>query len=178
MQPLLLAVQTEGGGLSTILPAPAELFWGAVSFVIVYLVLDRYAFPLIQKTLDERAETIQGRMEEAERKLAEAEDTRTRYEERLAESKAEANRIIDEARETAEGLRREIVERAESEARSIVQRAQQEVAAERDRALQELRAEVGRMSVQLAAKIVEKELDPASHQDLVDRYIQQIARSN
>jgi F-type H+-transporting ATPase subunit b len=59
-----------------------------------------------------------------------------------------------------------------------VQRAQSEISAERDRALQELRAEVASMSVDLAGRIVEKELDKKSHQQLVDSYIQSISAKN
>lgn len=174
----LLAVEGETGGLTQILPASAELFYGALSFVIVYFVLDRYAFPMLNRVLDERTRSIQGRLEDAEHRLAEAEETRATYERQLAEARTEANRIIEEARETGEALRRDIVERAEEEAQSIVQRAQREVGAERDRALQQLRSEVGRLSVDLASRIVERELDQASHQDLVDRYISRLSGAN
>ncbi len=180
MNALLLAAESEGGGsgLGIILPAAAELFYGAVSFVIVYLVLSKFAFPKLNQALEDRSAAIQGKMEQAEAMRAEADSVKSQYQEQLADAKGEANRIIEEAKSTAESLRRDIVAKAEAEAQAIVQRAQSEVAAERDRALQELRSEVGAMSVQLASKIVEKELDPAAHQNLVDQYIQQLARNN
>jgi F-type H+-transporting ATPase subunit b len=178
---VILAAEAEGGGSSpfgVILPEPAELVYGAISFVIVFFVLSKLAFPKLNEVLEERATAIQGRMEEAERTKREADQVKGQYQSQLGDAKGEANRIIEEAKQTAESLRRDIVARAETEAQSIVQRAQTEVAAERDRALQELRAEVGALSVQLASKIVEKELDPAAHQHLVDEYIQQLSRTN
>jgi F-type H+-transporting ATPase subunit b len=180
MNALLLAAEAEegGGGLEIILPAAAELFYGAISFAVVYFVLSKYAFPKINQVLEDRSAAIQGRMEEAEATRRQAEEARSQYQAQIGDSKAEANRIIEDAKSTAESLRRDIVAKAESEAQAIVARAQAEVANERDRALQELRAEVGALSVQLASKIVEKELDPAAHQHLVDQYIQELSRTN
>lgn len=182
MNLLLLATEAGGedggGGLEFILPAPAELLYGAISFAIVFWVLAKLAFPKIYGLLDDRSAAIQGRMEEAERELAEAERAKADYQSRIADAKGEANRIVEEAREQAESLRADIQARAEEEARQIVQRAQNDAAAERDRTLQELRAEVGIMSVELAGRIVEKELDASTHEQLVDQYIQDLSRQN
>lgn len=176
---LVAAAETEeSGGLEIILPAAAELVYGAIAFVIVYAVLSRFAFPRINQALEDRREAIQGRMEEAEEALREAEETKARYQAMIDDGKSKANEIIEDAKETAESLRRDIVNRAEAEAQAIVQRAQNEVAAERDRALQELRAEVGTLSVQLASRIVEKELDRSTHQELVDTYIQRLSSTS
>ena len=178
---VVLAVQEEEGarsGLEAILPAPAELFYGAVAFFILFVVLARVAFPRINQALDERQAAIQGRLEEAEQRLNEAEDIRRQYERQIAEARSEANRIIEEARQTGEALRRDIEARAQQEAERIAARAHEEVAAERDRAIQALREQVGDISVQLAAKIVEKELDPSQHQALIERYVRQLAGSN
>lgn len=177
----ILAAESEGGGGSpfgVILPEPAELVYGFIAFAIVYFVLSKLAFPRINSVLDDRTAAIQGRMEEADRAKREADALKTRYDEQLSDARSESNRIIDEAKSTAESLRRDIVAKAEAEAQTIVSRAQNEVAIERERALQELRSEVGALSVQLAAKIVEKELDPAAHQHLVDQYIQELSRTN
>ncbi|MGH3442575.1 MAG: F0F1 ATP synthase subunit B [Nitriliruptorales bacterium] len=173
----LLAAE-GGGGITTVLPAPAELFWGAVAFLIFYLVMQRFAFPLINQVLEDRAAAIQGRISEAEERLSEADRIKAEYEEQLADAKNEANRIIEEARQTGESLRRDIVAKAETESEQIVQRARSEVQAERERAVQDLRAEVGRLSVQLAEKIVQKELDESAHAQLIDRYIGELAGTN
>lgn len=177
---LLLAAEggEERSGVDVILPAAAELFWGAVAFVILYVVLSKLAFPKLNEVLEERRAAIQGQLEESESRLREADDIKARYEAQLQDAKSEANRIIEEAKSTAESLRRDIVAKAESEAQAIVHRAQTEVAAERDRALQELRGEVAGMSVELAGRIVEKELDKSSHQQLVDSYIQGLSGKN
>ena len=175
---LMLAVEGEPTGLGVILPATAELVYGLISFVIVFIVMSRLVFPRLGTMLEERREAIQGRMEDAEAKLAEAEKAKRDYEASISDAKGEANRIIEEAKQQAEQVKADILRRAEDEAAAVRERAQADAAAERDRALQELRSEVGTMSVQLAGKIVEKELDPASHAALVDSYISGLNRNN
>lgn len=177
---LLLATEAGGeeAGTAVILPAAAELVYGFIAFVIVFVVLSRVAWPMIDQTLEDRRAAIQGRMEEADRALREADETKAEYRSRLDDARGEANRIIEDAKQTAESLRRDIVAKAESEAKAIVDRAQTEVAAERERTLQQMRSEVGTLAVQLAARIVEKELDPSTHRHLVDEYITRLSSSN
>lgn len=173
MNVLVLAAEStdEADPLQLILPATAELVYGFIAFVIVYLIMRRYAFPALTNLLDDRREAIQGQMEAAEEARQEAAREREEYEEQLADARGEANRIIEEARQTAEQMRRDIVSKAESEAEAVKARADADIEAERDRLLSELRTEVGQVAVALASKIVDRELDPAAHQDLVDDYI-------
>ena len=168
----------EASGLDIVLPAVAELVYGALAFALLFFVLAKFAFPRLNDALRQRQVAIQGKLEESEAKLTEAETVRRRYEEQLGDARGEANRIIEEARQTADAMRRELVTKAEQDAQAVVARAQAEVVAERDRAIQALRQEVGVLSVQLATKIVEKELDANQHQALIDGYIQQLAQNN
>jgi F-type H+-transporting ATPase subunit b len=175
---LMIAATDAGGAYGVVLPAPGELLYGAIAFSIVFFILAKLAFPALGRVLDDRAAAIQGKMEEADAKLVEAEEARRRYEANVADARGEANRIIEEAKTTAEQLRADIVAKAETEAAGIVERAQADISAERDRALQELRTQVGTVSVELAARIVERELDATTHQTLVDEYIAQLSSQN
>ncbi len=172
-----LAAANGGDGI-VLFPDTSELIWGLVAFLLLLLFMSKFVFPKLNTTLEERSSAIQGRMEEAEAKLNEAEEARRRFEASLDDARGEANRIIEEARETAESLRSDMVAKAETEAAGIVERARADVAAERDRALQELRTQVGEISVQLASRIVERELDASTHQSLVDDYIERLSTTN
>ncbi len=175
---LILAAEGEADGLELILPAAAELVWGALAFLGVYLIIRRFAMPNLNSMLDERRSAIQGKMEEAESMRAEAEQAKAEYEESIADAKGEANRIREEARADAGRIREDLIEQAEADAATVRERAQADAAAERERTLQELRSEVGTMSVALASKIVEKEIDPATHRELVDSYINNLSGNN
>ncbi|MFT6942090.1 MAG: F-type H+-transporting ATPase subunit b [Nitriliruptoraceae bacterium] len=175
---LILAAEVEpASATQLILPATAELVYGAIAFIVVLVLMTKFAFPALNKTLDERREAIQGQMEAAEATKAAAAAEAATFHEKLAAASGDADRLVEEAKQTAEQLRRDIVAKAEAEAAAVKARAQADVASERDRLLGELRGEVGQLSVALASKIVEKELDAAAHQGLVDEYIAQLSRS-
>lgn len=172
------AVLAETTGINNILPDAAELVWGAVAFVLLFLFLAKVAFPKLNATLDERGQQIQGQITEAEQARAQAERLRVQYEEQLADARNQANQLIEEAREQGERLRQDIVARAEDEAAQIVARAREDVDAERGRLVQELRGQVAGLSVELASKIVQRELDEERHRELVDQYINELSGLN
>ena len=174
----ILAVAEGAEEEFELLPDTPELIWGLVAFLLLLALMYKFVFPRANQMLDDRRSAIEGKMEEADAKLVEAEEARRRFDASLDAARGEASGIIDEARETAESLRAEIVAKAEAEAAQIVQRAQTDVAAERDRTLQELRTQVGAISVELAGRIVERELDATTHAELVDDYIQRLSSQN
>ena len=96
------------------------------------------------------------------------------YREKLAEASTESSRLVDEARQQAEAVRADIIARAETEAADIRARANDEVRIASERAMADLRQQVAVMSVDLAGKIVEKNLDPATQQSLIDSYINSV----
>lgn len=171
----ILAAEQEGIEL---LPEAPELVWGLVAFLLLMAVMIKLVFPKLNETLEERAAAIQGKMEEADRKLEESTEAKRRFEDSLDDARGEAKRIIDEASAAADEVRAEARTRAEAEAEQILERARADVSAERERVLQELRSQVGELSVELAGKIVERELDRSTHEGLVDEYIQRLSRQN
>jgi F-type H+-transporting ATPase subunit b len=158
-----------------ILPEADELIFGSLAFLLVFLVLARYAFPRLNQGLKQREEKIRGDLEKAEDARREAEASLQRYEQQLQEARAESGRIIDEARKTAESMRRDLLAKAEDESRAVVARAQEEIRAERDRAIQELRGQLAEWSVDLASRVVGESLDRQRHLQLVEEYIDEVA---
>jgi F-type H+-transporting ATPase subunit b len=160
-----------------LIPELEELIPGVLAFLIVFVVLWRFAFPRLNEAMRARTEKIRGDLEKAEQAKGSAESALERYEEQLREARAEAGKIIDEARKTAEQVRKDAAARAEDEARQTVAKAQEEIRAERDRALQELRSEVGALSVTLAERVVGQSLDKDRQLKLVDDYIDELTES-
>ena len=101
--------------------------------MIVFGLLWKFAFPALNKMLAERSSKIQGEMERAEATRGEADRLLADYRSQLAGARDESNRIIEEARKTADQLRRDVQAKAEQEAQATVARAQEEIRAERDR---------------------------------------------
>ena len=154
-----------------------ELIVGAIMFAILYAFMSKFVLPRINQLLEDRREKIQGQLEQAEATRLEADKILADYREQLAGARDEANRIIEEARRTAEQLRKDLQAKAEQESQATVARAHDEIRAERDRVFQELRAQVGDIAVVLAGKVVEKELDRSAHERLIAEYIDAVAAS-
>jgi F-type H+-transporting ATPase subunit b len=172
---LVLLAQAETSDKKDLYPHANELIVGAIAFAIIYVLMAKFVLPAMNKLLDERREKIQGEMERAEATRIEADTLLADYRAQLASAREESNRIIEEARRTADQLRVDLQTKAEQEAQGIVARAQEEIRGERDRVFQELRTQVGEIAVELAGKVVGQSLDKSTHERLIDEYIDQVA---
>jgi F-type H+-transporting ATPase subunit b len=156
-------------------PHASELIVGALAFAVLFVFMWKWVLPRVNALLEERRQQIQGQLESAEQTRQQAERELADYRAQLANAREEANRIIEEARATADQLRRDMERRADEEAGNIVARAQDEIHAERDRVFNELRTQVADIAVGLAGRVVGAELDTKAHQRLIDEYIEQVA---
>jgi F-type H+-transporting ATPase subunit b len=171
------AAETSGG-LGTVLPALPELVWGAVGFLILFVILKKFAFPQMNAMLEQRSAAIQGKLEEAERARAEAATAQTQHQAEIAAARAQDNQRVEQAKADAERVRADIIAKAEAEAAQIRAKATEDAAAERGRLVQDLRAQVAALSVEVAGKIVQRELSADQHRALVDSYIDQLSGMN
>jgi F-type H+-transporting ATPase subunit b len=174
---LSLLAQAEENEASDLYPHATELIVGAIAFGILFFFIWRWVLPRVNALLEERRQKIQGELERAETTRAEADKLLADYREQLAGAREEANRIIEEARGTAEQVRADLQARAEQEAQATVERAQEEIRAERDRVFSELRDQVADIAVELAGRVVGQSLDRSTHERLIDEYIDEVGSS-
>jgi len=168
------ATTGESGGSSILLPAPEEMIAGLIAFAIVFVVVWKFALPAITATLQARQDAVKSELEAAEQAKLEAQGLLDDYHSQLEGARAEASRIIDEARQSAEAVRNDIIARAESEAEAIRTRAREEITAERERVAADLKGQVADLAIQIAGKLVAESLDVARQRELVDRYIEEL----
>ena len=155
-------------------PHVEELIVGAIAFGVLFFFIAKWVLPRLGKLLDERRAKIQGSLEEAEKAKQDADNMLEQYQQKLRDAGTEAGKIMDEARKTAEQMRKDLLAKAEDESRQVVAKAQEEVRAERDRAVQALRRELAEASVELAARVVGESLDKERHTRLVEQYIDEV----
>lgn len=177
VQSLILLAQEEAEHHTPnpLLPATEELIWGAVAFLLLFFLLQRFAFPVITRTMEDRAHAIQSRLETAEKERQEADRLLARYKERLAEAEAQAQQIVAEARANADRLKQELTARAQEEADRIIARGREELRRERDQAVRALRGEVATLAVELATKVIGDSLDRERQLRLIDQYINELS---
>jgi F-type H+-transporting ATPase subunit b len=172
---LLAAEAAEKNNPKDLYPHWDELIVGALAFFVLLVFMAKWVLPRVNTLLEERRAKIVGQLEEAERTKREADEMLADYRRQLGSAREESNRIIEEARKTADQLRRDVQANAEREAEATVARAQDAIGAERERAFDELRAQVASLAVDLAGIVVSRELDGTTHQRLIDDYIDKVA---
>lgn len=150
--------------------------WTFVAFVVLLALLAKFAFKPIAEALDRRSQTIKESLSEADKARAEAKKSMDDYQKQLAVARVEANKIIEEARALGETVRKEVVEKANNEASAAVQRAQEEIQRQKERGIQEMKDTVAALSVQIASRIIEKEVNEATHRQLVENLIKDLSK--
>ena len=157
---------------SPVLPSLPDLVWGTLAFVIVLAFFLWKVLPALNKLLDERRDAIDGGIQRAEHAQAEANEALERYTAQLAEARAEAGRIREQARADGAAILAELKENASAEAARITANAQVQIESERSAALSSLRAEVGTLALDLASSIVGEVLsDDKRSEAIVDRFL-------
>lgn len=173
----LLAAASPGAGVEApnpILPEPTEIIWGGLSFLVLLVAMVKWGYPMITRAMDARADRIRDDLDEATRARTEAETVLEEYRRQLADARNESNRIIEEARQTADQLRKDLMTRAEAEVNELRQRSREDIDAAKGRAMAELRAEVSSLAIELAEKVVGRNLDAESNKALVDSFINEV----
>ena len=155
-----------------LIPAWYDIVYSLIPFILVLLLFWRVVLPRMQRVLDERAALIEGGIEKAESAQAEAKAALEEYNKLLAEGRAEAAKIREQARAEGGVILAELKEQAQAEAARITATAQQQIEAERQAALVSLRAEVGSLALDLASGVIGESLsDDKRATSLVDRFL-------
>jgi F-type H+-transporting ATPase subunit b len=162
-----------------LLPATNEIVWGSIGFIVVFVFLAKFGFPAVKDGMNARAERIRNSLDEAERTKTEAQTILDEYQRQLADAKNEAARIVDEARQAADAMRRDLMSKAEAEAQATRERAQADIQTQVERATADLRAQVAQLSVDAAEMVVKNQLtDRDAQLRLVEDYIAQVGTQN
>lgn len=181
MLPAFLAAAQDDGGsaaINPLIPADYDIIWSAVIFVPLLLVFAFIVVPRLNKVLDARKDAIEGGLKRAEEAQAAAAATKGEYEAQLAEARAEAARIREQARTEGAAIIAEAKEQAAAEAARIAANAQVQIEAERAAALVSLRAEVGSLALDLASGVIGEALsDDKKSTALVDRFLADLEAS-
>lgn len=128
--------------------------------------------------LDARSEAIEGSINSAEAAQAEAQAALEKYTSQLAEARAEAGRIREQARADGSQIVAELREQASSEAARITANAQAQIEMERLAALASLKSDVGNLALDLAGGVIGETLsEDAKAQAVVDRFLAELEAS-
>jgi F-type H+-transporting ATPase subunit b len=178
-----LILAAAAGGLSETLHETAETFgWNpwlflsqVISFLIVAFLLRRFAYKPILAVLEERRRKIEEGQLNAEKIKKELAEAEKRYQEILAKANADAQRMIDEARESAAHLSERKQQEAIAAAEQIIAKAREAAVLEHERTMESLKHELGRLIVETTEKVAGKVLTPEDQRRLQEEAARQLA---
>jgi len=155
-------------------PEPGLALWSLVVFVLLLIVLGRYAWKPLIHALHEREKHLEHVLVETERARSESEANLAEHRKLMARASDEVRGILDKARQEAQTAADLLVKQAQGEAELAKQRAQRDIASARDQALAEIWQKTADMAVSVAGRVLSKELTDTEHRRLLDVAIQEL----
>jgi F-type H+-transporting ATPase subunit b len=146
-----------------------------ISFIIVALVLKRFAYKPILAVLEERRQRIQEGLLNADKIKQQLADAEQRHAEILGKANSQAQKMIDEARESAAHVAERKEQEAIAAAEQIMAKAREASAIEHEKTMTELKRELGRLVVDTTAKVTGKVLTSDDQRRLQEEASRQIA---
>ncbi|MGI8436031.1 MAG: F0F1 ATP synthase subunit B [Chthoniobacterales bacterium] len=146
-----------------------------ISFVIVALLLRWFAYKPILRVLEERRQRIAEGLLNADKIKAQLAEAEQRHAEILSKANAQAQKMIDEARESASHVAERKQQEAVAAAEQILAKAREASAIEHERTMTQLKHELGRLVVDTTAKVTGKVLDSDDQRRLQDEATRQLA---
>jgi F-type H+-transporting ATPase subunit b len=159
---------------SPLWPERAELIYGGIASVVVIGILIWKAGPLVKKAMAARTEKIQGELDEAAAAREAAESEAARIRQSLGNIDAERERLLAEADAQAAALVTDGRARLEAEIAELESKTEAELAGLSGRAADELRSEIAKQASAAAEIVVERSLDDATHQRLIEDFIAKV----
>jgi len=145
-----------------------------ILFIIVYLVLSKFAFGPIIAMLEERRKKIEEGMLNADKIKQQLADSEKHYQEILSKANVDAQKLIDEARSSSATIAERRQQQAIAEAEQIIAKAREATSLEHDRILSELKREVGRLVVDTTVKVTGKVLSQDDQKRLSEDAARQV----
>ena len=172
------AFADEGAGLNANLPQMEEFIPMLVAFIILWIVLAKFGWPLFEGMLNKREETIKNSLEKSEEARQESERLLAEYREQLEGAKTQAQQILNNAKLTGDALEKEITAKAQAEADAIVDKARAQIEQEKENAIKELQATMADTSIAVASRLIGEDFSDDEHRKLIERYVKEAGSLN
>ncbi|MEG0026961.1 MAG: F0F1 ATP synthase subunit B [Raoultibacter sp.] len=172
------ASEEGSGGISAILPDMAEFIPMLAAFIILWIVLAKFGWPLFAGMLDKREATIKESLEKAEEARVESERVLGEYKTQLEEARSQAAKIVASANATGESVKADITAKAQSEATHMIEKAKAAIEFEKKAAIAELQGSVADTSIAVASRLIGEDMSDDEHRKLIERYVNEAGSFN
>ncbi|MCX6332324.1 MAG: F0F1 ATP synthase subunit B [Bacteroidetes bacterium] len=155
-----------------VLPDIGLVFWNTIAFLLLLVVLGKFAWKPILKAISDREQGIEEALAKADKMKADITAMQNENEALLAKAREERATLIKDAKEASEKMIADAKDKAKSEYERIVADAQVAITQQKNAALTEVKNQVGTLVVEVAEKVLRRELSNKAEQET---YIKQIA---
>ena len=168
-----------GGGIANQLmtPNPGVMIWVWVVFVVLLVLLHKFAWKPILASVAERERKLKESLEKAEEVASKTAKIEAEQQRILSEARTEAGKIVSEQRDFAAKFRAQAEAEAKVSAEKIVEHARTEIRAASEQARAALRKDAAEISVKVAEKILRTELEGAKAQDFAERMLAEATKN-
>lgn len=152
----------------------ATFFIMLLNIGILYFILKKFLFVPVTNFLEKRRKGIEDSLDEADRKVKEAEEYKSTYLKKLNNAEIESKEIVDKAISNANIKADSIVKEAKLEVTQLKNKAEKDIELERKKAFNEVKDEISTIAILAASKVLESEVDEKKNSDLVDKFIEEV----
>lgn len=166
------------GGANPFAGDVGNALWTMIIFVLVVLVLGKFAWGPILSALQKREEFIRDSLAQAKKDREDAETRLREYTEQLQAAGAKATALVEEGRRDAEVVKRKIEEEAKAEAVRMIERAKREIGIASDTAIKQIYELGAKLATDVASKIIRKEVNAQEHSRLISESLNELRNAN
>ena len=161
--------------MGLVTPDIGTIFWMLLMFIILLVILKKFAWKPILNALENREKSIEDSLRSADRAREEMEQLKADNEKIMAEAKLERDNMLKETKQISVKIMSEARIKASEEARLLIEATREVIENEKSSAVDEIRKQVAELSVDIAEKILREKLkDDNQQKQLVDKLIKDI----
>jgi len=146
-------------------PSPGLAVWGALVFILFWIIMGKFAFGPIAKALETRENDIQDSLDAANKAKEEMSNLKAENEKLLAQAREERAKMLKEAKDTKNQIINDAKLAAKEEASKIMTQAGQDIENQKKAAMMEVKNEVGAIALSIAEKVIKKQLAGNAEQE-------------
>lgn len=155
-------------------PALGNTLVTLVSFIILMLIIRKYAWKPMMQVLIQRETDIRDSLQKAADELEESKQMNREAQETLRQARSDATQIVLQAKKQSLQIQDTMLKEAKEEVQQMREAAQKDIEQERRRMLNEIKGELTDISIEIAEKILRREIKSEDYHRLIDDFIQEM----
>lgn len=150
------------------------MVWTLITFGIAVFVLWKFAFGPLQRVIDQRRAGIQDSMDAAEQTRAEAQRLLDEYKETLAKVRGEAEEILQRSRASGEHAKAELLAEAKTQSERVLEKAHEQIERDTRAAIRELKEQIAELTALATEKVAARGMSEADQRRLIDEALEEL----